>query len=87
MNAPAEVSRVDVLSQLRTTYCPPWCLEAVAELIDCVGDAQSLLAEIDNAVRTEHKRNGAPQSKSVAGIINERLTAALRRLTAEQEAK
>ena len=54
---------------------------AVAELIDCVDDAQSLLEEIDKAVRAEHAKNGAPQSKSVAGIINARLTAALARVT------
>ena len=54
---------------------------AVAQLIDCVGDAQTLLTEIDKAVRAEHAKNGAPQSKSVAGIINARLTAALARVT------
>ncbi len=54
---------------------------AIAELIGCVGDAQSLLAEIDSAVRAEHSKNGHPKSKSVAGIINERLTAALARCT------
>lgn len=26
--------RIDVLAQLRTTYCPPECLAAVAELIE-----------------------------------------------------
>lgn len=54
---------------------------AVAQLIDCVGDAQTLLTEIDKAVRAEHAKNGAPKSKSVPGIINERLTAALARVT------
>lgn len=54
--------------------------EILAELIDCVSDAQSLLAEIDQAVRAEHKKNGAPQSKSVAGVINERLSKALARV-------
>ena len=54
---------------------------AVAQLIDCVGDAQTLLTEIDKAVRAEHAKNGAPQSKSVAGIINARLTAALARVS------
>jgi hypothetical protein len=51
----------------------------VAELIDCVGDAQSLLAEIDSAVRAEHAKNGSPKSQSVAGVINLRLTDALAR--------
>lgn len=53
---------------------------AVAELIDCVGDARSLLAEIDAGVREEHAKNGHPKSKSVVGIINDRLTAALARV-------
>jgi hypothetical protein len=26
--------RIDVLAQLRTTYCPPECFNAVAELIE-----------------------------------------------------
>lgn len=54
--------------------------EIVAELIDCVGDAQSLLAEIDSAVRSEHAKNGHPQSKSVVGIINDRLSASIARV-------
>ena len=53
-------------------------MAAVEALVDCLGDVSSLLQEIDTAVRAEHRKNGAPQAKSVAGILNERLSAALR---------
>ncbi len=33
--------RIDVLVQLRTTYCPPECLEAIAELIEAAKDEQA----------------------------------------------
>lgn len=59
-------------------------LPAVAELVDCAGDVLTLLAEIDAAVRAEHAKNGHPKSKSVAGIIHDRLTAALARVQGGQ---
>ena len=52
-------------------------IAAAPDLLEALSDALDLLAEIDNAVRDEHRRNGAPQSKSVAGIIADRARAAL----------
>jgi len=38
--------RIDVLAQLRTTYCPPECFNAVAELIEQADTAAKILGNV-----------------------------------------
>lgn len=41
--------RIDVLAQLRTTYCPPECFNAVAELIEQAETAAKILHNVISA--------------------------------------